>query len=967
MSLAKRLPVLFPVPLFLLLSMATALALQGCSSVATQQPGNPHGGPDTTLPSTPANLVAAASSPAQVDLTWNTSTDNLGVTGYLIERCVGNGCTVFAQVATTTVASYSDSGRLNNTSYGYRVRATDAAGNLSSYSNVSRVTTPKGSDVAAPTTPGNLAAEASSISQIGLTWTASTDNVAVTGYFVERCQGASCSNFVQIGSGIATSGTSFTDSGLSASTTYRYRVRATDAAGNASQYSATASATTIASADTTAPAAPSNLVANASSSSQIGLTWTASTDNVGVSGYRVERCTGGGCSSFSQIGTTSAANATTFSDSGLTASTSYSYRVRASDAAGNLSPYSNTAFASTPSGGGSSITVSVSPRRGGMTVSRTLTLAATVTNDSPNQGVTWSVTGGGSFTSSTSTTAIFAAPATAGVVTITATSVTDTSKSASATIGVTDLGGVLTYHNDLSRDGANQHEYALTPSNVATSTFGKLFSCHVDGAIYAQPLWISNVGIGGGTHNVILVATMHDSVYAFDADASPCVTYWSEQLLPVGETWGSSNDLASSDIFPDIGILGTPVIDAAAKAIYLVTKSKVTSSGAYQQRLHALNLADGSERANSPVALDSAITYSGTCDGSSTVTFDPKRENQRPGLALINGAVYVAWASHGDNDPYHGWLIGYDKSTLSRTSIWNSTPNKLGTTAYCRGGIWMSGGAPAADSGNNIYLMTGNGVFDANAGGSDYADSYLKLSTALTVLDYFTPHDQSNLDSGDTDVGSGGTALLIDQTAGPIAHLLVGAGKSGTFYVVNRDNMGHFNSSSDSAAVQSWSQNGRSFSTPAFWNNTMFYFGVVFGATQSGQQYTFSPSTGQFTTTPAFSTPTGFGFPGATPSVSSSGTTNGIVWAVDSSKFGTSGGGSTAAAPAVLHAYSASNLATELWNSTQGSGNAAGFAVKFVVPTVANGRVYVGTRGNDTTSGSGSVLGELDVYGLLPN
>jgi hypothetical protein len=719
-------------------------------------------------------------------------------------------------------------------------------------------------------------------------------------------------------------------------------------------------------ADTTAPTAPASLAATASSSTQIGLTWTASSDAVAVTGYIVERCSGAGCSSFAQVGTTGA-SATTFSDSGLSASTSYSYRVRASDAATNLSAYSNTASATTPSAGGSSnATVSVSPRRGGLTTSQTLSLTATLANDTTNAGVTWSSSGGGSFSSTTASNTVFTAPATAGVVTITATSVANPSANATATIGVTNLAGVLTYHNDLSRDGVNQQEFALTPTNVTSATFGKLFSCNADGTIYTQPLWIPNVSVGGGTHNVILVATMRDSVYLFDADASPCVTYWSKQLVPSGETWGSYSNVGSSDIFPDIGILGTPVIDPSTKAVYLVTKTKTSSGGAYKQRLHALNLADGSERTNSPVSLDNTITAPGTCDGGTTVSFDPLRENQRPGLALVNGTVYVSWASHGDMGNYHGWVIAFNSSTLARTILWNVTPNTVSGFAYCRGGIWMSGGAPAIDSSNNVYVMTGNGVFDANIGGSNYSDSFVKLNSSLAVLDYFTPHDQANLDSTDFDVGAGGTALLIDQTSGPIAHLLVGATKSGTFYVLNRDNLGHYNASGDSAAVQSWTSSGHSFSTPAFWNNNMYYFGASFGGLQVGEQYTFNPSTGLFNTTPAFSTSAGLGFPGATPSISSNGTSNGIVWAIDSLHYGTKNSGVSSASAAILHAYSAANIGTELWNSTQGTGNAPGFAVKFTVPTVANGKVYVGTRGNDDTNGSGTIFGELDVYGLLP-
>jgi hypothetical protein len=631
------------------------------------------------------------------------------------------------------------------------------------------------------------------------------------------------------------------------------------------------------------------------------------------------------------------------------------------------------------SSGGSSVTVN--PRQDGLATSQILIMTATLTNDPGNLGVTWSSTGGGSFSPATSTSGspvTFTAPSSPGVVTVTATSVATPAATGTATIGVTNLPGVLTYHNDLARDGANQQEYTLTTSNVATATFGKLFSCPVDGAIYAQPLWIPRVSIGGTIHNGILVVTMHDTVYLFDADGnsatSPlCATFWSKQLLPAGETWGSYADVGSSDIFPDIGILGTPVVDSSTNVVYLVAKSKTISGGAYQQRLYALNLADGSEH-TAHVSIDNSITVPGTCDGSSTVAFNPLRENQRPGLALANGTVYVGWASHGDIDQanggtgqYHGWVISFNSSTLARTNVWNSTPNSLSGTLYCRGGIWMSGGAPAIDSSNNVYVMTGNGVFDAGSGGSNYSDSYMKLTSSLAVSDFFTPHNQSTLDGQDGDVGAGGTALLIDQTSGPLTHLMIGAGKSGTFFLLNRDNLGHYDTvTPDSGAVQTWTSSGAAFSTPAFWNNNMYFFGTMFKTPQVGQQYSFNSSTGMFTTTPAFSTPAGFGFPGATPSVSSNGTSNGIVWAIDASNYGTNDNGVATAGPAILHAYSATNLGTELWNSSQGIGNTAGFAVKFTVPTIANGKVYIGTRGNDNTNGSGTVFGELDVYGLLP-
>jgi hypothetical protein len=673
-----------------------------------------------------------------------------------------------------------------------------------------------------------------------------------------------------------------------------------------------------------------------------------------------------------QIGTT--AGATAFGNSGLTAATSYSYRVRATDAAGNLSGYSNVASATTSSSGGGSITVSVSPKRGGLTTSQTLSITATLTNDTANQGVTWSFastgsTSGGGFssTSSTSGNAVtFTAPSGAGVVTITATAVGDATATATATIGVTDLTGVTTYHNNLSRDGSNQQEYALTTANVSTSTFGKLFTCTVDGAVYAQPLWVSKVTIGGVKRNVLIVATMHDSIYAFDADSSPCVTLWHANLLDSahggtsGEvpapSFGSGSLLGagSGDIAPAVGILGTPVIDGNTKTIYAVTKSENTTTQAFFQRLHAIDLTTGAEKFSGPALIDSFITVPGTgvASSSGVVPFDPKQENQRPGLALVNGIVYVSWASHEDAPPYHGWVLGFSAATLALANKFNASPNGA------QSGIWMSGGAPAADSSNNLYVMTGNGSFDADTGGSDYGSSYLKLSTAsgLTVSDYFTPHNQDSLSMNDQDVGAGGTALLFGQ------NLMVGAGKSGAFYVLNRSNMGHFNSSSDAAAVQTWTA-GHAFSTPAFWNNTMYYF----GSSHPGVAYDFSTSTGLFNIVPSSQTPTAFGFPGATPSISSSVSTNGIVWAINSNAFCT--GQAKACGPAVLRAYDANNLGTELWNSTQGSGNAAGLAVKFTVPTVANGKVYVGSRGDNTgdVDSSTSTPGQIDVYGLLPN
>ena len=593
------------------------------------------------------------------------------------------------------------------------------------------------------------------------------------------------------------------------------------------------------------------------------------------------------------------------------------------------------------------ITVSISPKRGGLTITQSMPLTATTSDP---QGVTWSASAG-SFSAQSRGAATCVAPSVAGTVTVTATSATDGSTSASATIGVTDLSGVLTYHNDLARDGVNAQEYALTPRNVTALTFGKLFACSIDAPAYAQPLWIANLNISGGTHNVVFVATSHNTVYAFDADANPCMKYWSVSLMNAGETYLNNADVNTTDIFPDIGIVGTPVIDAPSNTLYVVSKSKTngtscTPATSCFQRLHALSLVNGSEMSGSPVNITSAISVPGTGDGSSggNVTFNTLRQNQRPGLVLLNGVVYVAWASHGDNTPYHGWVIGYDKATLMRVATFNANPN--GSDA----GIWMSGGAPAADTSGNLYFLTGNGTFDANSGGSDYGDSTVKLSTSggLSVADYFTPTNQASLSAGDIDHGAGGAAILMDPAAGPVAHLLIGGGKSGVLYLLSRDNMGGFSATKNNVVQSLNVSSTEILATAALWNNSLY----IAASSSPLQQFPFNSTTGQFGSA-SHSSSHSFAGKGATPSVSaSSASANGIVWALDSGEYGTP---CCANGAAVLHAYDATNVGTELWNSMQGTVNTAGNAVKFTVPTVANGKVYVGTRS------------ELSVYGLLPD
>ena len=615
------------------------------------------------------------------------------------------------------------------------------------------------------------------------------------------------------------------------------------------------------------------------------------------------------------------------------------------------------------------ISLTLSPKRGGVAVNQQLPFTAKVTNDVGPAGVTWKVTAGGSVNGQTTSTASFSSVS-PGVYTITATSIADNTKSASATIGVTNLAGVFTYHNNLSRDGSNPSEYALTTSNVTAATFGKLYSCVADGAIYTQPLWLANMTIGGAKHNVVFVATQHESLYAFDADASPCVTLWQVSLIDsnhggtAGETSvpsGPTGNLVGNgfgDITPEVGVTGTPVIDPVTNMLYVVSKSVIPAGPTFFQRLHAIDALAGSENTGSPVTI--VGTFPGTGDGGSTTTFDARQQNQRPALALVNGTVYIAWSSHEDNNsaPYYGWVFGYNTANLAQAPlVLNVTPNVQ------LGGIWMGGSAPAADSSNNLYLLTGNGGFDANsstAPNNDYGDSFLKVTNSLSVSQYFTPSDQASDQLNDNDFGAGGAAILVDQPSSPVPHLVIGGGKDGTIYLLNRDSMGGLG---DTNAIQNFNIGSPIFATGAFWNGT-FYLAGVAGPLQS---YSFNTVTGMFDLASVPQSPGTFGFPGSTPSVSSSGVLNGIVWALDNGNYCTAA--SHGCGPSVLHAYDATNISTELWNSSQGTGNAAGNAVKFTVPTVANGKVYVGTRGNNTGGdiSSSTIPGELDVYGLLPN
>ncbi len=614
------------------------------------------------------------------------------------------------------------------------------------------------------------------------------------------------------------------------------------------------------------------------------------------------------------------------------------------------------------SGGGPQPTsVTVTPQAAAVVVTtQSQQFQATVTNNSQT-GVTWSVdgtVGGNAAVGTISASGLYTPPASAGTHTVRATSVADSTKSASATIAVTDLSGVFTYHNDLARDGTNIQEYALTASSVKTATFGKLFSCAVDGNAYTQPLWIPSLNVGGNIRNVLFVATQHDSFYALDADASPCQQLWHVNLLDTahggtsGEVPVPTADVGSGfqDIQPEIGVTGTPVIDPATNTLYVVSKSE-GPVGTFHQRLHALDAFTGNEKFSGPVTMAAAVAGTGDGPVGGVLTFNPQNQHQRSGLVLVNGVVYIAWASHEDRDPYHGWLMGYNASTLAQVAVFNANPDGS------RDGIWMGGGAPAVDSFGNLFFSTGNGTFDADSPSfpnNDFGDSILRVGTAagLTVDDWFTPFNQDILNNWDQDVASAGMVVLPDQVSGP-AHLLVAGGKEGKLYLIDRDNMGGYCSACtwDTNVLQSFLAAPAIFGTPAFWQNNL-YLG---GTGDNLRSFAFNTSTGFFNTSASSFTSANFSFPGPTPSVSSQGASNGVLWAIDSSRYGVPS--SSGSGPALLHAYDAANLATELWNSAQAAGNrdVAGNAVKFTVPTVANGKVYIGTRT------------EIDVYGLLPN
>jgi hypothetical protein len=494
---------------------------------------------------------------------------------------------------------------------------------------------------------------------------------------------------------------------------------------------------------------------------------------------------------------------------------------------------------------------------------------------------------------------------------------------------------VLTWHNDNSRTGQNLHETTLTLANVNSTMFGKKFTLSVDGEIFGQPLYVPNVTIPNqGTHNVVFVATENDSVYAFDGAGSPTTPLWHASFTNAGAgiTAVPCGDTTVCTIAPVIGITGTPVIDNSSHTLYVVAFTK--ENGVYFQRLHALDITTGKEKFGGPVVIQATVPGTGTGSFSSEVIFDPLVQSQRSALLLANGVVYIAWASFGDKNTYHGWVMGYDAKTLAQTAVFVDTPNGA------QGGIWQSAGGLSADTSGNIFLQTGNGTFDANTGGADYGDSFLKLNaTGLSVTDYFTPDNEATLDTSDLDLGST-AGLMVPRQAGSFPNEVIGAGKQGIIYVVNRDNMGQFDPNANHVVQTLTGSIAGYFGTPAYFNGAVYFSG------QGDFLGRYTLRSGLLSTAAVSKSPATLKS-GCTPSISANGSTNGIVWAIDAPMT-----------TAVLHAYNAANVSKELYNSTQNATrDNMGAGIRFSVPTVANGRVYIGTRKGATNS--------LLIYGLL--
>ncbi len=502
---------------------------------------------------------------------------------------------------------------------------------------------------------------------------------------------------------------------------------------------------------------------------------------------------------------------------------------------------------------------------------------------------------------------------------------------------------VLTSQYDNARTGANLHETTLTPMNVNAGQFGKLFTLKVDGAIYGEPLYMPGLEIPGkGRHNVVFVATEHDSVYAFDANGHPPEPLWKASFLnsDKGVTTVPARDVQCPFISPEVGITPTPVIDLKTGTLYVLARTKEKDglfSTRHVQRLHALAVTTGVEKFGGPVEIKASVKGRGVGSSDGQLDFDPLLELPRAALLLANDKVYLTWASSCDVGAYHGWVMAYDAHSLAQLAVFNTSPDAV------QSGIWAGDAGPAADDAGNVFVATGNGKFTVAGGGCDYGDSMLKLAlagNALEVLDYFTPFNQRELDADDNDLGSGGPVLLPDQP-GPHPHLLLIAGKGGMLYLIDRDRLGKFHEGGDTETVEEIEGKESAFGAPAYWSRHVYFV----ASDDNLRDFVFEKGLLKLQ---ARST-TRFIDPGATPSVSANGSKNAIVWTLSSKLWN-----EPDQRPAVLRAFDATNVTHELYSSEQNSArDRAGIGLRFNIPMVADGRVYVGAKG------------ELDVYGLI--
>ncbi|MBS0421397.1 MAG: PQQ-binding-like beta-propeller repeat protein [Proteobacteria bacterium] len=901
----------------------TAAEIQALASGSTPPP-------DTQPPTVPTGLKATAVTTSSIAIGWTASTDlpspgGTGVAGYYVYRG-GNTTTPIATIKGST--SYTDTGLTSGTTYTYQVAAFDAA------------------------TPANVSAPSAVLSVA----TASQTSISLTGGDIGAvaAKGSSTvsgSTYTIKGSGVDIYGTAdsfqFDSQALTGDGTITARVVSetnTNVWAKAGvMFRETLAAGSSFSAIVIAANNPAALEARIGTGAATLTTKTA-TFKAAPYWVRMSRAGNVFTGSISPDGVTWTVVGT------YTVPMAAALHVGLAVTSHNNGALNTAVFdhvtitsASTP------VQVVVAPATITLTTGTLQQFSATVSNAS-NTNVTWQVNGvngGVAATGTISATGVYTAPASLttspATFTIRAVSAQDASATGTAQATVvtrsTSTVDVTTYKYDLARTGLNFHETALTTANVRSATFGLQRSLPGDGAIFAQPLFLSNLTVAGNVHNVVFFATEHNSLYAYDSDTG--AKLWQVSLNSAGET--TSDNRSCGVVSPEIGVTATPVIDRNAGphgALYVVTATK-DSSGGYHHRIHAIDVTTGAELFSGPKEI--TATYPTSSGG--TNTFDPGTYLERAGLLLLNGEIYTTWASHCDNFPYGGWIIAFNGTTLARTRVLSTGPNgNDGGPA-----IWQSGGAPAADGNGFIYLLTGNGVFettlDANGFPSkrDYGNSFLKLSTAgntLTVADYFSMWNEVAESTADLDFGSGGAMLLPDLTdsSGVTRQLGFGAGKDGNIYIVRRDAMGKFNASTNNI-WQQVDQGGQEVrSTPAYFN------GHIYLSAKNVPMQAYTLTAAKLSASPTSQTSNAFGYPGAVPVVSSNGSNNGIVWAF------------TTANPSVLYAYDANNLATQFYNSTQAAGGRDNFGVgnKFNTAIVVGGKVFV-----PTTTG-------VAEFGLLP-